>query len=369
MAIASVCTWVQAQSDTNINPLNVARAFALKTPAYFVCQLQGQALISNSWQSVEMKFVVRKGDFGITNLTIGDTHIPLPEPIYGLPLGDGGIIRNVYVNATAVTKSDEYAGNGWVQLPQVTKDDHIQVVLHPADVRIEIPVDVGLYGNDIRLDIENFIYGWGYGVSGDKFYVYLPPVGGRYHYILRRWSTGEPIGEGYIEPFRATVTPDNAYFGVRYIGNVIEAEFNTVNTDEWIGVPNLGFDCSIPTTAGTNVFGKVIFVDVGSGGLELVIGADVWVYVQRATSTDGDMPFLALEDHSVTNQWYTETRLNTVQPRVGKVVITIVPKSSVDKLWLNLHRFYGLPSSSTTPISGGGKSGPTPVVPSTIEEK
>ena len=349
----ALCTWVQAQNDNNINPLNVARAFALNTPAYFVCQLQGQALISNSWQNIQMKFVVRKGDFAITNLTIGDTSIPLPEPIYGLPLGDGGIIRNVFVDAAAISKSGDYVGNGYVQLLQVTKDDHIEVVLRPSDVRVEIPVDLGVYsGGDISVDIKDCVYGYGWGVGEDgKFYVYFPPVGGTYHYVLRLWSTGEPIGEGDLEPFKAVVTPDNVYFGVRYIGNVIEAEFNAVNTDEWIGVPNLQFDCSIPTTDGTNVLGKVIFVDVGgSGGLELIVGADVDVYVQQATSDVGDMPFFVLENRSVTRPWYNETRVNTVVQKVGKVVITIVPKGPYQKgPYLNLHRFYGHPSSPAQP--------------------
>lgn len=62
--ILSLCTRVQAQTE-DINPLNVARAFALKTPAYFICQLHGQALVSNVWQWTYIRFVVRKSDFAI----------------------------------------------------------------------------------------------------------------------------------------------------------------------------------------------------------------------------------------------------------------------------------------------------------------
>lgn len=349
----SLCTRVQAQSE-DVNPLNVARAFALKTPAYFNCWFQGQALVSNTWQQTTMNFIVRKSDFAITNLTINDKVIPLPKPIYGLPLGDGGIMRNVYVNASAMTKSGEYAGNGYVQMQQVSKDDQIEIILRPADVRQEIPVDVGLYGSDIRFDIDGFIYGYGYGVSDGKFYAYLPPVGGKYHYILRRWSTGEPIGEGWVEPFKDAVTPEATYFGVRYIGNVIGVDFNSTGTDDWIGVPNIQFDCSVPTDEGTNVQGKVVFTDVGSGSLELIMGADVHVFVQQVTDK-GDMPFLLLEDHSVNyGGGNVETRVNTVKAKIGKVVITIIPKGPIKYgPYLNIHRYYGLPSSGGGVTVGG----------------
>lgn len=278
--------------------------------------------------------------------------------MYNLPLGNGGIIRDVYVNASAMTKSGEYAGNGYAQLEQISKDDQIEIVLRPADVRQEIPVDVEKYGNDIRLDIDSFIYGYGYGVSDGKFYAYLPPVGGRYHYILRRRSTGEPIGEGWVEPFKNVVTPEAVYFGVKYIGNVIGVDFNSTSTEDWIGVSDIQFDCSVPTDEGTNVQGKVIFTDVGpNGGLELTTGANVYVFVQQATDED-DMPFLDLQDHSVNyGGGNIETRINTVKSnKVGKVVITIIPKENYPSngMYLNIHRYFGAPSSSN---GGGGGRG------------
>jgi hypothetical protein len=290
-----------------------------------------------------MQFVMRKSDFGITNLTINGVAIDLPEAIYGLPIGNGGYIKDVWLNVSAFTSSDEYAGNGYLQKQFVAKNDRLDVEIRPADIMQEIPVDVGLYGNDIRLEIEGLpSYGWG--ISNGKFYVYLPPVGGRYHYILRRWSDGSVIGGGWVEPFKNTVTENNTYLGIHYIGNVLGIEFpNQVGMEDWIGVNNVKFDCDVPTTDGNSVLGKVIFTDVGAGNLEIIVAGDYWVYVQSATTATGDMQFIPLENHSTSNQWWSETRVNTTSDNIGKVVITIIPKPSNNRPepWINLHRFYG----------------------------
>lgn len=340
LVVVASCAFARAQNDTQVNPLDVGRAFALKSPAFFKLQLQGRTLMGDSWQDTIMLFAVRKSDFAITNLTINGVSIPLPKPIYGLPMGDGGIMADVNINATAFTASGEFAGHGYNFVRLVSVNDQIEVVVRPADVRRQIPVDVGRYGNDIKLEIEEFIYGYGYGVDGDKFYVYLPPIGGKYHYILRRWSTGEPIGEGWVEPFKDPVVSENAYVGIRYLGNVIGVEFNKSTVDEWIAVPHVQYDCSIPTEDGTNVFGKVISVDVGAQSLEVIVNGKVDVYVYQATA-DGDMPLLKLEDRST----YHETRVNTIVGKVGKAVVVIVPYDASGNSWINLHKYLDVPSA------------------------
>lgn len=351
IATIALCMNVQAADDDNINPLNVARAFALKTPTYFQCSLSGQMLVSNSWQNINMQFVVRKSDFAITNLAVNGSAIPLPEPIYGLPLSKQGVMRSVYVGVSAYTKDRQFAGHGYVDIPQITTGSHIEVILRPADVQIEIPLENALsYEGDINLNIEDFNYGYGYGINyNGKLYVSLPPVGGRYHYTITRRSDGSPLGEGWLEPFKAVETPDNTYFGVRYIGNVAEAIFNNHGYEDWIGF-QIKSDCSIPTMAGTNVAGKVLFADVGTGGLEVVIGMGATIYVHQVTD-DGEMPLLELKDESVSSGDWVQTRVYTTSYNVGKVVITIIPSSSRTESWINLHRFYN------TPSSGGGGGG------------
>lgn len=295
-----------------------------------------------------MRFVLRKSDFAITNLSINGVAIPLSEPIYGFPIGNGGIIRNVYVYANAYTKDDEYAGYGNGRAVELSAGGRIEVTLRPAEIRIELPFDVSRYSSDdIDLKIEHFIYGYGYGKSGGKLFVSLPPIGGRYHYIIRQRSTGQVIGEDWLEPFKSISTTEDGYIGIDYIGNVADLNFRNQGDDDWIGVSIPKFNCSIPTTSGTNVTGKVFFVDVGTGGLELVIGMDAYVYVQQVTE-NGDMPFMILKNDSVRYEnGYTETRMSTTTYNVGKVVVSIIPKGSVDNgsQWLNAHRFYGMPSS------------------------
>ena len=328
--------------DSNVNPLNVARAFALKTPDHYECYFGGSILVSNVFQPMSMQFTMAK-DFGITKLVINGNAIALPEPIYGLPLGEAGLMRDVYLNVNAMTKSGEYAGNGYVQKIVVTKNDSLIVKLTPAEIKQELPADVAQYGNDIDLSIDNFPYGYGYGVDNGKFYAYLPPVGGKYSYVLRQRSTGAVIGSGTLEPFKPAVTPNDAYVGITYIGNVQGIALNQeAGLDDWVGINNINFDCQVPTEDGP-VMGKVIFTDVGSGNLDIILNGEYEVFVQAASS-EGDMPFLALQDISASGQGWHETRFVTTSGNVGKVVVTIIPKITNQErnVWGNFHRFYGV---------------------------
>jgi len=339
LLLVGSCFLAKAQ---DVNPLTVARAFALKTPDNYRCFLWCDMLISNQWQSMQMEFVMAK-DFGITNLSVNGEAVEITEPIYGLPMGDGGLMRGVYLHANAMTKTGEYAGSGYIQKEIVSKNDLLTVVIRPADIKQKIPnVDASKYGSGLRLDIEGLgEYGYGWGVEGDSLYGYLPPVGGRYHYTVRL-PDGTVIAEGWLEPFKPAEVEEDAYLGITYLGNVQGVEFqNQEGLDDWIGVNSLKFDCRVPIMDGY-VEGKVIFTDVGSGSLDIILAGDYWVYVQSAVS-EGDMPFLELADHSASYDGWVQTRVSTVSGNVGKVVITIIPKptNTRNNPWLNLHRFYG----------------------------
>jgi hypothetical protein len=331
---------VKAES---VNPLVVARALALKNPHTYHGRLGCKMLIDNVFQPMEMEFSMTKDDHAIYKLAVSGENISLPEPIYGLPMGNGGLMRDVFLNISAMTRDGEYAGNGYVQKEVVSQNDTLTIILTPADLKQQIPGDFSAYGNDVDLVIEGLTYGYGWGVENGNLYVYLPPVGGQYHYIVRRWSDGSVIGEGWLEPFMPVETSDNAHVSVSYLGNVQEVEFTREDgLDDWAGIHHLSLDCEIPTDDGLSVMGKVIFTDAGTGGLEIMVSGDFWIYVQSATSDDGDMPFFPLEDYSTTNN-----EVRTVGKNVGKVVITIIPKPTNNRPepWINLHRFYGSPSS------------------------
>lgn len=339
LLLVGSCFLAEAQ---NVNPLTVARAFALRTPDNYRCTLWCEMLVSNQWQPMQMEFVMAK-DFGITNLSVNGEAVEITEPIHGLPMGDGGLMRNVYLQVNAMTKSGEYAGNGYIQKGIASKNDLLTVIIRPADIKQEIPnIDVNKYGNNLQLEIEGLgEYGYGYGVEGGSFSAFLPPVGGRYHYTVRL-SDGTVIAEGWLEPFKPAEVEKDAYLGITYLGNVQGVEFqNQEGLDDWIGMSNLKFDCLITTDDG-QVEGKVVFTDVGSGSLDIILAGDYWVYVQSATS-EGDMPSLELTDHSASYDGWVQTRVSTVSGNVGKVVITVIPKptNTRNNPWLNLHRFYG----------------------------
>lgn len=347
---------LMATAQAQVNPIVVARALALKTPDTYRGYLGCNMLIDNVFQPMEMKFSMTK-EFAITSLTVNGEDISLPEPIYGLPMGNGGLMRDVYLNISAMTKDGEYAGNGYVQEDVVSQDDTLTVVFTPADLKQQIPGDFSTYGNDVELVIEDLTYGYGWGVENGKLYAYLPPIGGRYHYIVRRWSDGSVIGEGWLEPFMPVETSYNAHVNVSYLGNVQGVEFSREDgLDDWVVLYNLSLDCEIPFSDGSLAMGKVIFTDAGTGGLEITVNGDFWVYVQSATSDDGDMPSVSLEDYSITDEYedWTYTRVRTIDKNVGKVVITIIPKPTNNRVnpLSTLHRYYGSPSDGV----GKGKN-------------
>lgn len=337
----------------DINPLNVARAFALKTPDHYQCFMSCEMLISNKLQYTDMTLNIRESDGGITSMSINGVVIPLPEPIYGIPLGDGKMMRNVYLHVNAMTSDDEYAGSGYVQKQEVLQGDNLVVVISPATIPQKIPFDVSKYGTDIQIVIDDFPYAFGWGIQNGEIYVYLPPVGGTYSYTIRRSGDGMVIGSGVLEPFQKPITSNDAYVGISYVGNVVGLKFpEPSGADSWVDLENVVFDCSIPTEDGSTIMGKVIFVDVGSGGLEISLNGKFAVYVQSASYDEGDMPYFELEHHDYSYPeygWYY-TVVNTTVMNAGKAVITIIPKTTVpQKVYMNLHRFYG------TPSGGGGK--------------
>ncbi len=270
-------------------------------------------------------------------------------------MANGGRMKEVNLNVDARSSKGAYAGYGYAYLQNVVKGDRMEVILRPGDIKIVLPLPPGADLNDVDLDIEGFTYGYGYGSDENgNFAAYLPPVGGSYHYTLRKRSDGSPLGQGTLEPFKKPVTPDEGYVAIKYIGNVVGVEFPNDRTDAWFSLGGVPFDCSVPTTAGTNTPGKVIFTDVDDGGLELSLWGDVTFYVHQVTE-QGDMVALELKDNSTVYPWGgKETRVNTVNLNAGKVVVTVLPNGPkpIDRGWITLHRYYGSPS-------GGG--GPVPV--------
>ncbi|MES2215885.1 MAG: hypothetical protein V4481_01140 [Patescibacteria group bacterium] len=354
IAVVSLCTCVQAQTDTNINPLNVARGLALKPATSYQWYVSGEMLVSNQWRSYYFQYTVRKSDGAITDLSVNGVAIKLAKPAIGLPLGDGGMMRGVYANASAFTKSGEYAGFGYTQKDLVRKGETISVTLAPAEIAQEIQLDPIYMGQDLNLRIENFPYGYGWGWQNGKFTVYTTPIGGKFNYTITL-RDGTTISSGVLEPYKPVVVDNNTYSAINYVGNVIEGGFKSpAGQEEWTSTGSVEFDCLIPLPGQPAVYGKVIFMDVDVGGLDLTISGNYGVLVQKVTE-QGDMPFLPLQNLSSSGNGYVETRVATGQ-NVGKIVVSVIPHEKSGQAWISLHRFYG-----PLDTSGGGKGGPSAV--------
>ena len=347
--VADLMLAYQQGGSTNLNPLDIARAFALKTPDHFNCWLTGNMLISNSFQWVAMSFIMTL-DFGITNLVVYDaygnvTQIPTPEPIYGIPLGDGGLWQNVGVYVSAVTKTGDSSGYAWTNVNSIVKGDNLMVTLIPAMIRQTLPVDISQCFGDFQVIINNMPYGYGFGPENGQIVLELAPVGGQYPYVVRRISDGTVIATGWVQPFRPATEDNDTYLGVGYLGNVKELAFSQPNgVEDWIGANSLAMNCVIPNDSGS-VTGQVIFIDAGSRGLDIQMWGKFSISIYSATGNDGDMQLLPTQDLSADPY---STRIATTGMNAGKVVIVVVPKqgNTVQNPWISVHGWYGLPGDN-----------------------
>lgn len=353
--VIGACTSVQAAAGPvtvnttpatcAINSLDIACAFALKPPSTYHGYMDCDMLVSNAWVWMYMEMDMVKdanGVLAITSLTINNVQIPMPEPVYGIPMGDGGVARDVYLYISAMTKTGDYSGWGELRTNVVSKGDSLLVTLMPASITQILPVDVTGY-NMVQVVIENFPYGCGWWIEDGQLHVSFAPVGGEYHCVVYDMS-GNVIWDGMVEPFKPAISSDDSYVGVALMGNVVGAEFTQPDgQDGWTYISNIKMDCSIPTDDGGVLTGKVVYVDCGTGGLEMRIGGSYSVYVYSATT---GMPSLDLRDNSHGNQYPSQTWVNTTAINIGKVVVAIIPKTnnSFGKTYLELHKFYVLPS-------------------------
>ncbi len=346
------------QTDPAVDPVMVARAFALKTPDHYEVWLYGTMLVSNDWQAYRFTAMM-DGEFNITDLRINDVAIKLPKPIRSLPIGDGGLVRNVDLSVLAYSDTGEYVGSGSLNKPLVFAGDSLTIELRPSEIKIAIPgVDVAAYeyGGDINLRIPGLSnYGWGN--EDGNFFVYMPVVSGTYDYELIQRSTGKVIGAGKItNPFKPVQVSKDAFVGLNLQGNVRQVKFDRGQGDGQAYLAT-SFDCQIPVGNGVSD-GKVFFLDVGQGALELAVSSAVTVKVYQATAS-GDMTEVPVSNltYQPNADYYTHI---ATPSKVGKVVVVVTPfgKAWKDRSGFSFHRFYGpTPPPDTANNSGGGGKG------------
>lgn len=343
------------QTDPAVDPLMVARAFALKTPDHYQVQLSGTVLVSNSWSSFIFQAVM-DSEGNITGLRINDVAIKLPKPIHSLPIGDGGVVKDVEVFVAGFSVTGEYVGYGRLYKGLVFGGDNLTVEFRPAVIRVVVPgVDVVGYGNDIRIKIpalEEYGYGWGSDAEGN-FFVDLPVVGGTYDYELTQWSTGRVIGTGKINgPFKPVETSKDAFIGLTLQGNVRQVKL-TDDPNRWVRL-NSRFDCQVPVGGNSVSMGKVFFMDVGDGGLDFVADVAVAVNVYRVTDS-GDLTEVPVSNLTYQPNPY-QTHIATPS-KTGKVVMAVTPLGKVGDYVPNFffRRYYGPMPPPDTAGDGGGK--------------
>lgn len=141
MEVASVRHKVNIVTETALNEIglsldNSVRVFTdvvgFQPPPYYDCYLLGNISKNNTVERTIMSFRLAK-NFSITSLTVNGKPIALPEPIYGLPLGEDGLMKDIHLviwcGAWNDFTNNGDVGNGYIKKDVVLKGERLTVVL------------------------------------------------------------------------------------------------------------------------------------------------------------------------------------------------------------------------------------------------
>ncbi len=341
---------VTPPDDSQLDARAIARGFVSAEPDHYNVSLWGNVWRGSNYVWTNYQMTMNR-DLSITWLTIDDDLIPLSEPLKGIPLPDSGVLMNMSMVMNAYTVDNREAGHGYMSQNVVTKGDMLSITLIPAGVEIVIDADAdvvnGIQNGTVQVIIDGFEYGFSYGIDNGKIVVYLPPVGGEYHYSLRRWSDGLVLSDGTIRPYAPAVEANDGHLVVNYLGGVSVVHFTQPEgTNDYASIQDVVFNCRVPMPGGSVATGKVIAVDAGAGALDIAIRGNYYVIVQSAQTSAEVMPIVPTTNYSQSGDWpITEVRTG---PNARKLVITFIPMGGTTPTpttgtWISLQKFFGVP--------------------------
>jgi hypothetical protein len=110
----------------------IADVVDFQPPPYYDCYLIGNISKKKNSESIVMSFRMEQ-NFSITRLIVNGNKVPLPEPIYGIPLGESGLLEDIHLviwpGASNDFSNNGDVGNGYIYKKAVSKGDRIIVVL------------------------------------------------------------------------------------------------------------------------------------------------------------------------------------------------------------------------------------------------
>jgi hypothetical protein len=217
----------------------LARAFLTYRTVYYEGAISARQLVNNSWINVRMHFVMDTS-LRITNLSINDIVIPLPKPLFGLPVSDNGY-QNFIMNLVSRDVDGEVSGTGSFSSRLLTADDLIIVTVVPKFPPVFIPVKI-----TDRESIQLIMTGtdnWAtsYDPVRQGFLVYVLDGSTSAEYQIATFD-GLILSRGLLVPFHDVLPYTNLTVNLRLAGNIVEVRFGDLS---YANFPGQRFDSTV----------------------------------------------------------------------------------------------------------------------------
>ena len=329
--------------QSRLSPKTVARAFALKTPAWSQVRLVGSTVSSNGIfvPSITIDQLIRESDGAIVALSVNGVSMPLSRVISSLDKVGIDFIAGAAVSVYSFTSRSELSGTAFYTNDILITEEVFSPSLIPASQEYEVgkidPTEENLTGQVLGLG-----FNWGTQWEGDNIILTIPLIFDSFEYRFTR-PDGSVVKQGTLVPFEDSrrrtrynpvldveniVVPsgrlasEDRRFELRYVASVQSFDLN-VQKGSWVSKENLEFNSTLHLPTGDQA-AIVMFADVGRDGIEIELTGNAVVLVQQVAGHGEAEPV-----ELVTYQTGTGVSLKTHAFSKGKnlrnIVITILP--------------------------------------------
>ena len=312
---------VSAQTN-HVNAEQVAHAYLTYPVDHYTGKMWASTLTpSNTPVQIEIDFAMTK-DLWITNASINQVNVPLPEPLGGLPIPVSGY-TDVGFQLVAWDANGNWASQGFTNINFLPNQSSFSIAMYPHYPPVGVPVTTKDPGSiQVTLFGGNNGAGWEYDASLKEVIIYAQNVNGEPVNYQITDSSGL-LAHGTLPFFQAPTgnSVQNMVVNPQQIGGVVEGDVDGPNW--WL--QGLKFDT---TVLRTNVYVPAKVIDVPDiayqSGLEVyvygVAGSTIEIWSDTGDGPLQGVPFTVVsQNNDPVNGW---TIITTPQ-YLDKAVVTI----------------------------------------------
>ena len=218
----------------------MAQAFLLRDADHYTGYVNALTVENDRETYLSMEFAM-SSDMLITNLSINGTNVPLPKPLYGLPIPKAGF-RSFNMSLNALDKGGYMAASGYYWTNSLLRGDKISVLMEPMMPATFVPFPTE-NPDSLMVEITGADgWGWGYDTARGGFVLQIAAgtIGAEYKIID---PNGDILKRGMIDMFSSTeVVDDNSVVNVHQVGGGTTIRFGG---DTYKSFRNQGFKSKV----------------------------------------------------------------------------------------------------------------------------